>query len=137
MRASLLKSKLVRVVYANGLTVKEQRANNKRIVDERIKARTAKIVIGGRYFKSDFYDQRGAWVIVTAKSTKLNNCGWPSSVEYRVVESVNNFVSAETANPDKPFNHTLVVGYVGTCNATNLYERREDASRLAKLTEIR
>lgn len=93
---------------------------NRKAIDARIVAATNAIVVGKTYFKSDFYDKRGAFVTVLDKSTERNAAGWPSSVKYRVIET---FVPGEINR-----NHTLEVGYEGVCNASNLYTTREDAS---------
>ena len=85
----------------------------------KIQARTDEIVVRGRYFLSSFYDKDGSWVEVLDKSHKTNSAGWPSSVTYRVLESVGGL----GAHP---------VGHEGICNASNLYERREDASHTAR-----
>lgn len=91
---------------------------NLQIANAKIIARTNAIVVGDKYFLSSFYDKSGAWVIVEAKSTKKNSAGWPSSVSYRVIESVDDTYHG--------------VGHMGTCNATNLYETREAASHINK-----
>lgn len=80
----------------------------------RIKRRTEEIEIGGTYFLSSFYDKSGAMVKVLSKSTKLNSCGWPSSVEVEVLEPINEKGSY------------YAVGSKHTVNATNLYEPARD-----------
>ena len=90
--------------------------SNKAIKD-RIRARTAEMVVGDTYWLSSFYDKDGAFVQVTSATTKTNSAGWPSSVAFRVVES------HYSGYP---------VGHTGTCNASNLYERREMSSHHEK-----
>jgi hypothetical protein len=87
----------------------------------RIKARTAEIKVGETYFLSSFYDKSGAMVRVEEKSTLLNKAGWPSSVTVTVLEEV-----GENAGAFYRAGNTI------TCNATNLYEKRENASTSAK-----
>jgi hypothetical protein len=90
---------------------------NLKVTNLRIIARTKEIKIGQIYFLSSFYEKDGAMVEVLSKSTKLNSCGWPSSVSVKVIEPLGSDVQ-------KPFYAT---GTVHSVNATNLYERREDA----------
>ncbi len=89
---------------------------------ERSKHRTAQIVVGDTYFLSSFYDKDGCMVRVHAKSTEKNSAGWPSSVKVVVLEPL-----GDDAN--KPH---YAAGTVHTCNATNLYEKRSDASHTRK-----
>jgi hypothetical protein len=84
---------------------------------KRIIARTNEIKIGGRYFLSSFYDKDGAWVTVLSKSTKINQAGWPSSVNIEVIASV--------GDHDSDY---YKAGSKHTVNATNLYEKQEHAS---------
>ena len=89
-------------------------------IKKRIKDRTDEIVVGKVYFLSAFYDSDGAMVKVISKSHKLNSVGWPSTVEYEVVERIgDSYAHHETF---------YAVGKRGTCNASNLYETREMAS---------
>lgn len=90
---------------------------NKKKTFDAVIARTEAIVVGNTYFKSNFYDKHGSWVVVTGKSTKINGAGWPSSVSYRVIERV----GTDSSHTDEP-------GYEGTCNACNLYTRTIDAA---------
>src|SRR4030067_3836100 len=92
-----------------GVRMKRQSLAFRRII-----ARNNQIEIGKIYFLSSFYGKEGAYVRVTAKSTKENRCGWPSTVSYEVVESVNSQYYTKHLN--------------GNCNATNLYESRELAA---------
>lgn len=87
-------------------------------MNERAKAATAPLTIGGTYFLSSFYDKDGAWVKIVAASTKKNGVGWNSSVEVEVIEPVGDDRSKEWHAP----------GTKHTVNATNLYVKREDAS---------
>ena len=80
-----------------------------------IKAATNAIVVGETYFLSDFFEKSGYMVKVTAKSTKLNSAGWPSTVSFQVLEVIGGAFRK--------------VGYVGSCNATNLYTDRAMAAQ--------
>lgn len=93
--------------------------NTKKIAAQ-CKARTDEIEIGKVYFLSSFYDKDGAFVKVLSKSHKLNNAGWPSSVEYEVVSRY-----GDSYPHHEKF---YAVGARGSCNASNLYEKREMAS---------
>ena len=95
-----------------------------------IRASTEALTIGGRYFLSSFYEKRGAWIRVIAKSTKTNGAGWPSSVTYEVIEPV--------SDRDNSFHENYYVpGKQGICNATNLYKVREHASHYHKYPHLR
>lgn len=85
-------------------------------IENQIKSRTNEMVIGNVYFLSMFYDKSGMMVKIISKSTKINSCGWPSSVVVEVVETIN-----ENAKWN-------AVGTLHTVNASNLYEKREMAS---------
>lgn len=78
------------------------------------KSRTDEIVVGNIYFLSNFYDKSGCFVRVTNKSHKTNRAGWPSTVSYIVLEAVGDDAAKSYYAP----------GTTGTCNASNLYERR-------------
>jgi hypothetical protein len=91
---------------------------NVKAMAERSKARTAQIVVGNTYFLSSFYDKDGCLVEVLSKSTKKNSAGWPSTVEVKVLEPL-----GDDAGKDY-----YAIGTVHTCNATNLYDKRSDAS---------
>lgn len=93
-----------------------------RSIRERCIKRTNEIVVGSTYFLSSFYEREGAMVKVLGKSTKVNGAGWPSTVEYEVVEVVGPMVTGAFYS----------VGKVGACNASNLYEHREDAAHGTK-----
>ncbi len=93
----------------------------------RIKARTKAIKVGGTYFLSSFYDKDGAIVKIISTSTKVNKCGWPSTVEYKVIEAVG----------DQSTRRYYTDGKEGTCNASNLYENRVDASAARKFAHKR
>ena len=93
---------------------------------QNIRARTAEIVIGAKYFLSSFYDKDGVWVEVLKKSTKMNACGWPSSVTYKVLGHV--------GDPNAVY---YKIGKVGTCNATNLYSKPADASHSKKFPKTK
>ena len=95
--------------------VKQDRLKN--VAFAEIKARTAEIVVGNRYFLSSFYGN-GAWVRVTSKSTEINMCGWPSTVTYESIEPV-----GTAFNVQKHF----APGKTGTVNASNLYDTIEAA----------
>ncbi len=92
---------------------------NKKKTVARIKARTAEIVLGGTYFLSNFYDKEGAMVKVIEKSTKINSAGWPSTVKVEVLEPV-----GDMSEFSRKYYAT---GTTHTCNATNLYDKREQA----------
>lgn len=98
---------------------------NTKAIKASIVQKTKAIIVGETYFLSSFHDQAGAMVKVISKSTKENSCGWPSSVEIEVVEAVNDATSLHMTK-------SYVPGYRTTCNASNLYVRREDASHKAK-----
>ena len=91
---------------------------------ERIKARTKEIVVGGAYFLSSFFEKDGAMVKIISTSTEINSAGWPSTVEYEVLKRIGKTRHVITHYPK---------GRTGTCNATNLYENREDASHSNRL----
>lgn len=91
---------------------------NVKAMAARSKARTAQIVVGNTYFLSSFYDKDGCMVRVHSKSTEKNSAGWPSTVKVVVLEPL-----GDDAGKDY-----YAVGTVHTCNATNLYEKRSDAS---------
>ncbi len=80
--------------------------------------RTAQIEVGRTYFLSSFYDKDGCLVEVIEKSTKKNSAGWPSSVKVKVICPLGD-------DAGKPY---YAIGTVHTCNATNLYNKRSDAS---------
>ena len=96
---------------------------NRTATRRKIINRTNQIVVGKTYFLSSFYDKDGTWVKVLEKSTKINSAGWPSSVSYKIIEPVGDCVNWEWHQ----------AGRTGTCNATNLYENRADASHSAKV----
>ena len=85
---------------------------------QKIRDRTAEIVKGKIYWLSSFYDKDGAYVKVLDASTKTNSAGWPSTVLYEVVEPIGDCASKEWHKQ----------GVQRTCNATNLYENRNDSS---------
>lgn len=87
---------------------------------QKSKARTAQIVVGKTYFLSQFFEKHGAMVKVLEVSTKINRAGWPSSIKYQVTKKIG----------DKRSNF-YSEGRIGTCNACNLYEKREQASHKA------
>src|SRR5271157_675750 len=91
---------------------------NVKAMAARSKARTAAIKVGSTYFLSSFYDKDGCLVEVISKSTKLNSAGWPSSVEVKVLCLLGSDAG----------NDYYAVGTIHTCNATNLYDKRSDAS---------
>ena len=93
---------------------------------KRIEARTHEIVAGDTYWLSSFRDTDGVWVKVTDTSTKKNRAGWNSTVTYEVLR-----VDAPSY-PHMLTSDMYAVGAIGTCNATNLYENREDSSFAAK-----
>ena len=97
--------------------MKLRRLYNKQAAFARTSARTDEIKVGDVYFLSSFYDTDGAMVKVLAKSHKINSAGWPSTVEYEVVERIGD------ANE-----RLYAAGSRGTCNATNLYDTRETAA---------
>lgn len=88
---------------------------------QKIINRTNEIEIGKTYFLSSFYDKDGAMVEIISKSTKLNKGGWPSSVIYKVIQKV-----GEHSIIDPKYD-VYSIGRIGSCNATNLYEKREMA----------
>lgn len=90
---------------------------NKKKTVARIKARTAEIVVGNTYFLSNFYDKDGCLVKVLEKSTKKNSASWPSTVKVEVILPLG-------GDADKPY---YAIGTIHTCNATNLYEKRDNA----------
>ncbi|CAB4141312.1 hypothetical protein UFOVP410_151 [uncultured Caudovirales phage] len=72
------------------------------------------IVVGKTYFLSNFYDKEGATVRVISKSSKRKNrAGFYSIVNAEILESDY---------------HYYKVGEIHTVNATNLYDKRSDAS---------
>ena len=91
---------------------------NMKATAAKIKAQTEAIVVGQKYFLSSFYDSDGMWVKVLSKSTKSNGAGWPSSVEYEVIEPIGESAKRPYYQPGK----------IGTCNASNLYPSREAAA---------
>ena len=93
---------------------------------ERIKARTAEIVVGKIYFLSQFYAKQGQMVEVLETTTEINSAGWPSRVTVVVVE---NILGDFYTTHDEEY---YAVGTLHTCNATNLYEEREHASHVNK-----
>jgi len=92
-----------------------------RATKARIKARTAEIVVGKTYFLSGFHDVSGAYVKVLDVSTLLNKAGWASTVKVEMLVEVGSMPGSFY----KP-------GNVTTVNATNLYDKREDASAARK-----
>ena len=94
------------------------KATRRKIID-----RTNQIVVGKTYFLSSFYDKDGEYVTILDKSTKINSMGWPSTVTYETIEPVGDCVDKAWHQP----------GRTGTCNASNLYENRADASHTAKV----
>lgn len=100
--------------------------NNRAAAMKRIIAATEALVIGKTYFLSSFYDKDGCWVKVLSKSTKLNRCGWPSSVEIEVLEPVGD-------DKGKPY---YAPGTKHSCNATNLYEKQEMAAHKVKYKNL-
>lgn len=98
------------------------RIMNEKKTQKWIEARTAQIKVGGVYFLSVFYDTAGAMVKVLDKSTKKNKCGWNSCVKVEVVEAMKDGEQS-TATV-----RCYQLGTVHTVNATNLYERREQAT---------
>lgn len=96
------------------------RAATRAKIHARIIAKTRAIVVGKTYFLSSFYDKTGAFVKVLSVSTRINRCGWPSSVEVESVEPVSD-------TPDA-FNRTFYApGMRHTVNASNLYVTRDKA----------
>lgn len=89
-------------------------------IRQQIKDKTDSVKVGQVYFLSAFYDSDGAMVKVLGKSHKINGAGWPSTVEYEVVERI-----GDTYKHHETF---YAIGKRGTCNASNLYETREMAS---------
>ena len=83
--------------------------------------RTHEMAVGETYFLSSLYDKDGAWVRVLKATTETNGAGWPSTVTYKVLESVG----------DARY-YTERIGKTGTCNATNLYEQRHHAAHAHK-----
>jgi len=92
---------------------------------KRIMERTAQIVVGDTYFISSFYDTDGAMVKVLETSTEQNSCGWNSTVSYEVIEPIGDEIGKTYGSRPGLY---AVPGMTGTCNATNLYENRADAS---------
>ena len=88
--------------------------NRKLIIKKCIDATNA-IQVGKTYFLSSFHDKEGAIVKVLSKSTKENSCGWPSEIEFIVIEADDS-------------NGFYKIGKTGICNATNLYVKRYHAS---------
>jgi len=95
---------------------------NTRKMAARSKARTAQIVVGNTYFLSSFYDKDGCLVKVLEKSTKTNSAGWPSTVKVEVLCPLG-------SDAGKDY---YAIGTVHSVNATNLYEKRSDASHTRK-----
>ena len=93
---------------------------------QKIRNRTAEIVKGKIYWLSSFYEKDGAYVRVLDASTKTNSVGWPSTVLYEVVEPIGDCATEEWYKPNVQ----------GTCNATNLYENRNDSSHASKARRI-
>jgi hypothetical protein len=85
------------------------------------KAKTHAIIVGDRYFMSDFFEREGAFVIVKSKSTEINAAGWPSTVQVEVVEPV-----GYTLDFDKRY---YGVGTLHNVNASNLYTDRALAAQ--------
>jgi hypothetical protein len=96
---------------------------NVKAMAARSEARTAAIVVGSTYFLSSFYDKDGCLVEVLSKSTKKNSAGWPSTVEVKVICPLGD-------DAGKPY---YAVGTIHTCNATNLYDKRDDASHTRRV----
>lgn len=96
---------------------------NVRQLAKKVSDRTDSIVVGNTYFLSSFYDVEGAMVKVLSKSSeanakKENSCGWASSVNVQVLESIES--------------DYYKIGACHTCNATNLYDNRHMASASVK-----
>ena len=100
-------------------TRKTKKSQGLKAIKDSVKKKTQALEIGKVYFLSSFYDKEGAWIAVLDKSTKINKCGWPSTVTYEVIEKVGNTKYYQEGN-------------TGTCNASNLYKKREQASRKAR-----
>ena len=86
---------------------------------------TDKIKVGETYFLSSFYDKEGAMVKVLKKSKKKNRLGFNSTITVEVIE------------PLDPTYQYYKVGAVHTCNATNLYEKRELAGVAAQFNRLK
>mgnify|MGYP003656245238 CR=1 FL=1 len=89
---------------------------------QQIRDRTAEIVKGKIYWLSSFYDKDGAYVRVLDASTITNSAGWPSTVLFEVVEPIGDCEDKEWYKQ----------GVQSICNATNLYENRNDSSHYSK-----
>jgi hypothetical protein len=93
---------------------------------QKIRNRTAEIVKGEIYWLSSFYEKDGAYVRVLEASTKTNHAGWPSTVLCEVVEPIGDCATREWYKPNVQ----------RICNATNLYENRNDSSHASKYAHL-
>jgi len=87
--------------------------------------KTKALRVGERYFMSVFHDVDGVWATVESASTAINSAGWPSTVRVKVEEQVGNVLTP-----------MYDVGNTVTCNASNLYKTREDASPAKKYGKV-
>jgi hypothetical protein len=76
-------------------------------------ARTDELVVGGRYWISQNWEQTGAFVKILEKSTERNPAGLPSLVKVEVVQTEGAYK----------------VGEIKSFNATQIYDTRDLSSK--------